>query len=408
MMQWKTYPRLGLDITWRHLISQLIKSGDPSERARLQMEIASYWPDSRAIAITFSARTAFDLLLQVLELSPGTEIIASAVNIRHMEEIAKFHQSILVPVDLELDTLAPNLDQFRSLISPQTRLCLIAHLFGSVIPLDPYLNLCHNNNILLIEDCAQAFAGSHYLGDDRADVSLFSFGSIKTCSALGGSVALIRDRQLARELQTRQTFYPIKSNWSYRKRLIKYCGLKTISSPPIYHQTLNLLRLGRQDIDRTIGASARGFTSAELIPQLRYQPATLLLNLLARRLQTCPSYQPRISKAKVLLEQLSQRLPEIQIPGSAIVRHSFWLFPILYHAPQQLMEQLRDRGFDATRGNTSIVAMTPTNGIPLPNATYLIQHLLYLPLSSLLPDIELLRLVECLEEFATNMSPKNG
>ena len=402
MMQWKTYPRLGLDITWRHLISELMKPGDPAERAPLRREIASYWPDSRSIAITLSVRTAFDLLLQVLELSPGTEIIASAVNVRHMEEIAKFHQLTLVPIDLELDTLAPNLDQFRSLISPHTRLCLIAHLFGSVIPLEPYLNLCKQHNILLIEDCAQAFAGSHYLGDDRADVSLFSFGAIKTCSALGGSVALIRDRQLARDLQTRQSCYPIKSNGSYRKRLIKYCGLKTISSPPIYHQTLNLLRLGQQDIDGAIGASARGFSSAELIPQLRYQPATLLLNLLAHRLQTCPSYQPRIDKAKALLEQLSQHLPEIKIPGSATATHSFWLFPILYHAPQQLMEQLRDRGFDATRGNTSIVAMTPANGIPLPNATHLIQHLLYLPLSYLLPDTELPRLVECLEEFAAD------
>jgi len=33
--------------------------------------------------------------------------------------------------------------------------------------------------MLIVEDCAEAFSGLDYLGDDRADISLFSFGGIK-------------------------------------------------------------------------------------------------------------------------------------------------------------------------------------------------------------------------------------
>jgi len=44
------------------------------------------------------------------------------------------------------------------------------------------------DRFLLVEDCAQAFAGTQYYGYPQADVSLFSFGAIKSCTALGGAV----------------------------------------------------------------------------------------------------------------------------------------------------------------------------------------------------------------------------
>ncbi|MDJ1179514.1 DegT/DnrJ/EryC1/StrS family aminotransferase [Roseofilum sp. BLCC_M91] len=379
----KTYPRLGLDVQWPDLLAGLVE-GSESE-LELEGAIASYWPTSRSIQVTLSVRSAFDLLLQALALPPGTQVLMSGVNVRHMVEIVRCHGLVPVPVDLDFDTLAPNLDHLHRLISPQTGLFVIAHLFGSIIPLAPYIALCRPYQIPLVEDCAQAFAGSYYLGDEQADVSFFSFGPIKTCSALGGGVALIGDETLAEKMREIGDRYPRKGDRWYRQRLLKYCALKAISNPYLYHALLQAIQRLGKDVDRAIGSSARGFSSGELIPQLRQKPPHLLLQFLAHRLKTCPNYQERINRAKMILTQLDR---SIIWPGSAADQHSFWVVPIQTPSPQLWMEQLRNSGFDATQGNTSLIAIPTPEGNPLPQSQKLLQTLLYLPVSPALPVTE--------------------
>lgn len=385
----KTYPRLRLDVQWRDLIGGFW--GGFESQVELEAAIASYWPTSRSIQVTLSVRTAFDLLLQALALPPGTEVLMSGVNIRHMVDIVQFHGLVPVPVDLDLDTLAPNLDHLRRLISPQTGLFVIAHLFGSIIPLAPYIALCRQYQIFLVEDCAQAFAGSYYLGDEQADVSFFSFGPIKTCTALGGGVAIVSDDTLAEKMRKIGDRYPRKGDRWYRQRLLKYCALKAISNPYLYHALVKLIQHLGKDVDRVIAATARGFQSGELIPQLRRKPPQLLLKFLAHRLQTCPNYEDRIARAKTFLNQLNN---SIFWPGYRANQHSFWLVPIQTSSPEILMEKLRTSGFDATQGNTSLIAIPTAEGHPLPQSVQLIKTLLYLPISPELPVTEYPRLTQ--------------
>jgi dTDP-4-amino-4,6-dideoxygalactose transaminase len=385
----KTYPRLRLDVQWRDLIGGFL--GGFQSPVELEAAIASYWPTSRSVQVTLSVRTAFDLLLQALALPLGTQVLMSGVNIRHMVDIVEFHGLVPVPVDLDLDTLAPNLDHLRCLISPQTGLFVIAHLFGSIIPLAPYIALCRQYQIPLVEDCAQAFAGSYYLGDEQADVSLFSFGPIKTCTALGGGVAIIGDETLAEKIREIGDRYPRKGDRWYRQRLLKYCLLKAISNPYLYHVLVKFIQYLGKDVDQVIGATARGFSSGELIPQLRQKPPQLLLKFLAHRLKTCPNYQDRIARAKTILNQLNS---SILWPGCRAIQHSFWLVPIQTSSPEILMEKLRTSGFDATQGNTSLIAIPTADAKPLTQSAQLIKHLLYLPTSPELPVTEYQRLIQ--------------
>ncbi|MBF2015212.1 MAG: aminotransferase class V-fold PLP-dependent enzyme [Rivularia sp. T60_A2020_040] len=125
------------------------------------------------------------------------------------------HGLIPVPIDITRDTIAPNLQLLEQLVSPRSKVLLIAHLFGVIIPLQPYVDFCKKYHILLVEDCAQAFAGTQYYGYPQADVSLFSFGAIKSCTALGGAVALIKDKQLADKMELIEQKYPQKSEFWY-------------------------------------------------------------------------------------------------------------------------------------------------------------------------------------------------
>jgi hypothetical protein len=58
------------------------------------------------------------------------------------------------------------------------------------------------------------------------------------------------------------------------------------------------------------------------------------------------------------------------------------------------MEKLRTSGFDATQGNTSLIAIPTADAKPLTQSAQLIKHLLYLPTSPELPVTEYQRLIQ--------------
>merc|ERR1712066_1170159 len=52
------------------------------------------------------------------------------------------------------------------------------------------IEAAHQKRVIhIIEDCAQCYNG--YMGSNFADVNLFSFGIIKTSTALGGGIAVV-------------------------------------------------------------------------------------------------------------------------------------------------------------------------------------------------------------------------
>lgn len=102
---------------------------------------------------------------------------------------------------------------------------VVAHLFGVRLDLTPYVEFCRKHNILLFEDLAQAvswlraapsraivgcdapptqFDGFDHPSHPGADIAGFSFGTIKTCSALGGAVIVFRSRELCERVRARQ------------------------------------------------------------------------------------------------------------------------------------------------------------------------------------------------------------
>jgi perosamine synthetase len=393
----KLYPRLVLDIGWRDLCAGLLALPALPPRTQIIAEIQAFWPPSHQVLVNLCARTAFALLLEALQLPPGSEIIVSAVNIRHMVDIIERHGYVPVPVDIDMATLAPDLQQFKAAISAKTRVVLIAHLYGAIVPLEPYAEVCQAHGLLLVEDCAQAFAGRQYLGYPQADVSLFSFGPIKSCTALGGAVTLIKDPQLAQTMQKLEQDYPVKSNGWFGRRLLKYLALKFLAEPTRLGLLVVILQWLNRDPDLLINSLTRGFAAGDILYQLRYQPPTGLLNLLRRRLQqvTDSHFHRRAQIAQTFLAQLQG---QITLPGQRVVQHSYWLVPILVKQPSALIQRLQAAGFDATRGTTSLRAIGSTTL----TAQQLMEQVVYLPIATHLPDSELARLAELVNDFTAH------
>lgn len=385
----KTYPRLRLDISPGYLMAGLGFCGSLCNREREVEVIREFWGEEVLMAL--SVRTGFDLLLQALQLPPESQVLMSGVNIENMFAIVKAHHLIPVGVDVDFETLAPDLQDFEAKVTDKTCLCVIAHLYGSIVSLEPYAAICQQRGIMLVEDCAQGFAGRAYLGHSEADVSLFSFGPIKSATALGGAIVRVRDEELRGKMAAIEAKYKYKTRFWYGKRLLKYLGLQFLSQPWLYDKLLFILKQMGVDCDRAIASLARGFASGELLPKLRYRPPAPMIALLRRRLQSGWDGKIRTETAQKFLKLLDSA---VVIPGKAAKHHSFWLVAIATENPVTLMVELRENGFDATQGATSLRAMADC-----PVAKQILDQILYLPVSPLMPESELLRLAALINDY---------
>ena len=92
-------------------------------------------------------------------------------------------------------------------LTAQTKAILVAHLFGSRIDLHEIAAFADQHNLMLWEDCAQAYCGPHFRGHPASDVVMFSFGTIKTHTALGGGILVVRDERVRLQMEAIQTGY---------------------------------------------------------------------------------------------------------------------------------------------------------------------------------------------------------
>src|SRR5690606_37140318 len=80
------------------------------------------WGPSGDALACLSVRTGFDLLLQALQLPPGSEVLLSAITIADMARIIQAHGLVPVPVDLDPETLQVCSARLETLLSPRTRM----------------------------------------------------------------------------------------------------------------------------------------------------------------------------------------------------------------------------------------------------------------------------------------------
>ena len=402
------WSRKRLDLGWRDLaygaLQCVLPAGPGIERRALE----AWSPEDDSLAC-LSVRSGFDLLLGALGLPAGSEVIVSAVTIPDMLDIIRAHRLRAVPIDLAPDTMAPRLEVVRRAIGPATRVILIAHLFGGRIDLDPLVELAREHGLLLLEDCAQAYCGPGFRGHPQADVSMFSFGPIKTATALGGAVLRVRDADLRRAMQMRQAAYPVQSRGSFARRIAKYACLKGLSAPGAFAILLVICRCAGFDADRLLNRSVRGFAQGELLSQLRCRPSAALLALLERRLRRFDArrLEMRIAASRTIISTLADRA---DFPGAAAAEHCHWVLPIRVDEPERLIAELRPAGFDATQGQSLCVAPAPGNRPELDPcaARDTMAGIVFLPCYPEMPRQAVERLIQALAEFCQRIPRRSA
>ena len=351
----RLYARHRLDIRPVHL-RHAVAALAVTDAAREARELERLWSPYGSALACYSVRSGFHLLLSALELPRGSEVLFSAVTHPDMPRIAEHHGLVPVPVDLDPATMAPTPTALARSISENSRVFVVAHLFGGHADMGPLADLCRANGILLVEDCAQAYQGPPDTGDERAAVSMFSFGILKTATALGGALFTVRDEALLERMRRIQLGWPVQARSAHVKRIAQTAAFLSLTRPTPYAAMAGMLG---PDFDRFVNTSVKAFpagSTAELVLRLERQPSAPLLNLMAHRLESFD--HARLLARAAAGETLAAMLPAGLHVGGAALGHSHWLFPVVAERPDALIAAVRALGFDAARSASSVKAIT--------------------------------------------------
>ena len=351
-----------------------------------------------------SVRTGWDLWLGAAGLREGDDVLMSAVTHPEMARIARLRGLRVVPVDLDRETLAPRPKDLEAALTPRTRAVLVARLFGGRVDLAPISRFCRAHGLPLVEDCAQAFAGPDEVGHPDADVSMYSFGTLKTATAFGAAVLRVRDASVLGRMRATEAGYPVQARFEYAGKLFKGLLLIVASRPRVYGVLVRACSRFGLDLDGLVDLATKshpaGVSGGELLRRLRRRPCAPLLSLLRRRLER---FDPdRLAARIVAGERLSDALgPCVVRPGAGQIGGTYWIFPVVVREPDGLVEVLRRRGFDASRATSSIVALRPPDGVPeAREAVAMMSGTVFLPAPKGLPEKEIRRLASAVGERA--------
>lgn len=148
---------------------------------------------------------------------PSNTYIATILSIIHCGYIP-----VLVEPDLETYNIDPN--QLQDAINRKTRAVIAVHLYGKPCDMDPIMNICRQNNLFLIEDCAQAH-GAIYKGKkvgSFGDMAAFSFYPTKNLGCLGDGGALLTNNE-----EFGQKIRMLRNYGSSKKYYNEYPGLNS-------------------------------------------------------------------------------------------------------------------------------------------------------------------------------------
>lgn len=164
------------------------------------------------VAHTVSVNSGTDALiigLRAAGIGPGDEVITTPFTFFATVEAIAHVGARPVLVDIERDGFNIDTSAVEAAITPTTKAILPVHLFGEPVDMAPLLALALDHDLVVLEDCAQAFGG-RYGSDPRpgaqvdarvgstGDVAAFSFYPTKTLGAYGdGGLIATNDGSIA-------------------------------------------------------------------------------------------------------------------------------------------------------------------------------------------------------------------
>jgi len=157
-----------------------------------EKEFSEYIGSRHSVSVG-NGTDALCLVMRAMGLGPGDEVIAPSHTAT--ATIAAITMAGAIPVFADVEPVHYTLDPLSvsQAITPKTKGIIVVHLYGQPADMDRIVEIARQNNLKLIEDCAQA-SGATYNNrrvGSIGDAGCFSFYPTKNLGALGDGGAIV-------------------------------------------------------------------------------------------------------------------------------------------------------------------------------------------------------------------------
>ena len=151
-------------------------------------------------AVAFnSASSALHAAVASVGVKPEEEVIVPPYTFTSTATSVLMHNAIPVFSDVKKDTFCIDPEKLQDVLSEKTRAITPVHLFGHPCDMDEIIDFANQNNLKVIEDCAQA-PGGEYKGKKVGtigDCGIFSFQETKNMMTGEGGMLVTDNEDIA-------------------------------------------------------------------------------------------------------------------------------------------------------------------------------------------------------------------
>ena len=151
-----------------------------------------------------SGTDSLHLALRAAGIGAGDEVVVSAFSFIATAETVLHAGAIPVFSDIDPETFTLDPESVEAALSPKTRAIIAVHLYGHPSDISSLSTIAEQHNLVLIEDCAQAFGAhrNHRCAGAMAHAGCHSFFPTKNLGACGdGGMITTDDENLAKRIR---------------------------------------------------------------------------------------------------------------------------------------------------------------------------------------------------------------
>ncbi len=194
-----------LDVEEMRAVAKVIRSGiltnkrGSGQRVVLfESSFANYVGTKFAVAVN-SGTAALHVALLAAGVGKGDEVILPSFTFVATAEMVALTGARPVFVDIDPTSYCIDPEEVEATITSRTKAVIPVHLYGLPVDMDPLIDLAEDNNLIVIEDAAQA-VGAEYKGKRTGNlghIGCFSFYGSKSMVTGEGGMVTTNSREFA-------------------------------------------------------------------------------------------------------------------------------------------------------------------------------------------------------------------
>ena len=166
-----------------------------------QQEFAKFQEAKHCIGVC-NGTVAIEAALMGLNIGMGDEVIVSDYTFVASASAVIATNAVPIFCDIDPETLVLDVNKIPDLLTPRTKAIIPVHLAGNPVEMDALIEIAHENDLFVVEDCAHAH-GSRYKGKrlgNWGDAGAFSFQASKVLTAGEGGAIICNSDDLAQKI----------------------------------------------------------------------------------------------------------------------------------------------------------------------------------------------------------------